>query len=944
MKITKITIQNINSIRGIHTIEFEKEFSKYGLFLLTGDTGAGKSTILDGISIALYGETPRLKSRDELEQLISMGTKESFAEVEFVVDEIIYKSKWAISIARTGTIKPSKRELSRYNGEIFEIITPKSKREFNIKIEEITNLNFDRFTKTVMLAQGSFDAFLQADYRNKGDLLEKITGTEIYQQISQKVFEKERFQREELKRLSDKIDESKILKEKEVEDKKEAIKNYKKESSRLLEDIKEIDNIIKIVENISKYQKDIEDKRLDIAKEEKNRLEFDREFDEVEERLKIFNSNLIEFKEWEKERLKSLDSAKELIVIQKSKEETLNRLLEELEESSKRVDRFDKEIEYDTQKQTQLEKSLEDIVKVSLEYQNQYNILNISLEELESRVAKIDNKILYEEKNILKNRIENINRFNKLQDDKSKYSKDLEILKSKIEPQKIILEKNSQDRDNIIKEIERLEELRLSAISIQSYEESRKSLKDNEECPLCGSCHHPYIIDMPKFDDNISVDLKESKDRLKVIDNNIKRDEVELNRINSKIELIKSSLNHIEDKLKNLKIDNNIEVLEESLKDIENSIKDNEKLEKEYKHNQKELDNLKDKIQKNRDRENSIDSEIKLLKNSILNNKKQKELLELEIKRFNSHKKKINIELKDIQLNIEKLLNNRTIQEFQKELDDESNKIKLEEKNIIANKNSITQKITINITNRKNLNKNIVELNNKIQIEDKLLKESNSIDIEKKDELSQKERDITKEAIVLEEQLKQNEKIKEEQSEILKKIEKQKEILKPWEILNQLIGSAKGDKYKTFVQNLTLTHLLTLANNHLIYLSNRYRLLKADDDKLGISIIDSYYMDKKRGVETLSGGERFLVSLALALGLSDLVNDKIKVDSLFLDEGFGTLDEESLNLAIDSLEKLHSKGKLIGVISHIGVLKERIYAQIEVKKKRDGSSDINIIS
>ena len=228
-----------------------------------------------------------------------------------------------------------------------------------------------------------------------------------------------------------------------------------------------------------------------------------------------------------------------------------------------------------------------------------------------------------------------------------------------------------------------------------------------------------------------------------------------------------------------------------------------------------------------------------------------------------------------------------------------------------------------------------------------LLKEKEFTNIEELStqtkELSDKRDKIIQDYTVLEQQLKLNDNIKKEQEDILKEIDAHKIVLAPWERLNNLIGSAKGDKYQRFVQNLTLGHLLNLANRHLFYLSDRYKLIRTDNNKLDISIIDGYYIDKQRGVKTLSGGERFLVSLALALGLSDLVNDKIKVDSLFLDEGFGTLDEDSLNMAINALEKLHAKGKLIGVISHVALLKERISAQIEIKKKSGGSSDIKVV-
>lgn len=153
-----------------------------------------------------------------------------------------------------------------------------------------------------------------------------------------------------------------------------------------------------------------------------------------------------------------------------------------------------------------------------------------------------------------------------------------------------------------------------------------------------------------------------------------------------------------------------------------------------------------------------------------------------------------------------------------------------------------------------------------------------------------------------------------------------------WQRLDSLIGSARGDKFRKFAQGLTLDHLLHLANSHLARLHGRYLLRRKTTGELELDIVDSWQGEVARDTRTLSGGESFLVSLALALALSDLVSHKTSIDSLFLDEGFGTLDADTLEIALNALDTLNASGKMIGVISHVEGMKERIPAQIRVEK------------
>ena len=161
-------------------------------------------------------------------------------------------------------------------------------------------------------------------------------------------------------------------------------------------------------------------------------------------------------------------------------------------------------------------------------------------------------------------------------------------------------------------------------------------------------------------------------------------------------------------------------------------------------------------------------------------------------------------------------------------------------------------------------------------------------------------------------------------------ITRQKKECEKWSKLHSLIGSADGKKYRKYAQGLTFEIMVSHANKQLQKMTDRYLLIRDEKEPLSLNIMDNYQAGEIRSTKNLSGGESFIISLTLALGLSKMASKNVKVDSLFLDEGFGTLDEDSLEMALDTLSSLQEDGKLIGVISHISSLKERITTQIKV--------------
>ncbi len=198
--------------------------------------------------------------------------------------------------------------------------------------------------------------------------------------------------------------------------------------------------------------------------------------------------------------------------------------------------------------------------------------------------------------------------------------------------------------------------------------------------------------------------------------------------------------------------------------------------------------------------------------------------------------------------------------------------------------------------------------------------------------LAENQKELQGRLAVIDQRLEDRRRAALRQTQISMELEKRSLELRRWDKLHDLIGSADGKKYRNFAQALTFDLMISQANRQLARLSDRYLLLRDPAQPLELKVADHYQAGEIRSTKNLSGGESFIVSLALALGLAQMASRRVRVDSLFLDEGFGTLDEEALELALDTLAALQEDGKLIGVISHIPAMMNRIGTQIEIRR------------
>ena len=392
------------------------------------------------------------------------------------------------------------------------------------------------------------------------------------------------------------------------------------------------------------------------------------------------------------------------------------------------------------------------------------------------------------------------------------------------------------------------------------------------------------------------------------------------------------------------------------------------------KHNNKTITEKQKLIQNKVDTIKDIESKLKLLKNQRITLLPFNISVEEKRKSLNDNKNKLSEQLKEVINEIKKIESDQNkkqtllkkhqtdLKDIEKELEnfntqlqqqliksDFDSKQKIENALLPQNEYQQFKKLQDNF-NEKQIEINALKTKNKHQIEQLLKQKDFNLTEEESTQQFNQLNNKNKELIGLKGEIKEKFRkdldIKNRNNLIYNQIKEQEKVCNVWRSLFKIIGSSK-DAFNTYVQRLTLKQLLELANVHLYRLNKRYSLKMEDNykpkEELNFNLIDHYQTDQARLVDTSSGGEKFIISLALALGLSDLASKNVRIDSLFIDEGFGTLDNNTLETVISTLETLQSQGKMIGIISHVENLKERITRQIKINKKSNGVSGVEIV-
>lgn len=1093
MKILNLKFKNINSLSGENEIDFTKpEFVNNGLFAITGKTGAGKSSILDAISLALYGKTPRVDITGNENAVMTRGEKDCYAEIIFEAAEKKWKSSWKQERTRTGTLKPINRVIADFEDNIIA----DQVRSCDSKIVEILKLTFEQFTKVIMLAQGSFAAFLQADKNDKGQLLEQITGTEIYGIISKDIFEKNRTEKGKLDNLTFELETIKILSNEEVE-------KLQNENIAIEKEKKHIDSELEKIENAKKWLADKERYQIRINETKDKIPELENNTQNANENFNQFEIHLQNIKEEQKKIEPVFNNVRELDTKINEKQKrlapilkTISEIQNSIQQTSYDIDKQNKNLE---NIQTNLKKKTiwqadnykyENLVAnySSIEKENQSLILiSTEIEKLKTKITTLQNefelktKITNQAKEIFndieKKLTDNTNELSKTKIELIKnlegkelsiYQSDKEIITNfgtqiknfidieneVLSNQKEIDELNKKINQNkkaknkisnqinidkvriqeIKSKIELLEENIQLTRNILRFEEHRTLLQDGEACPLCGALEHPYakenipiignkenelknlktqLFNLEKaekenenqliiFDTNNENDTKNQTKEEKLLQENSEKQKQILADIQAiqpdfsipnsenKKEALNGILNQKRNELKELNIkislaatyEKQIENLRDSIipslqkeketaynkqrdaetaqklieQDLKTQIELFEKTQQKYQeentsllktlnyYNVEHIESLKKCLDNWIENKTQIETETNQLitiknEKALKNKEHENQLITLKTQQYD--KENIEIEIQSLTYTRKEIFKDKSVDEEEKQLKKLIEEAETQKSKAEKEKNERIQELEKNkaiLTQNENYLSSLQKLEITTKEIEQLQTEYNEIK-KMSDEFSQK-------IGANQQTLKSNDDNIKTSGNKIKEKEKQQAIYSKLNQLNDLIGSGDGKKYRNFAQALTFEHLVGLSNTQLKKMTDRYLLKRTNEfaNPFELSVIDKYQNSEERTAQNLSGGEKFIISLALALGLANMASKNMPIDTMFIDEGFGTLDSDYLDVALNALSNLQSEGKIIGVISHLSELKERIATHIEIIPIGNGHSKIQIMN
>lgn len=904
------------------------DFTKFkdGIFLISGETGAGKTTIFDGICFALYGEpSGSYRKQDMLRSDFAKEDVETKVVFLFSHRNIEYKIERIPSYMRKskrgdGMTRQSPEAVLYQDEEILET----GNYQVTAKVEELLGMDRIQYQQISMIAQGEFLKLLYAKGKERSEIFRKIFGTGYLYEFQEKIKRRHLSCKYEYSNIQDTLleqEDSVYIPKDEPEYK--IYKEYYKQKHQIPEFL----DIVNRYHN--RKQKEYEVLREQKEKDEQiwneQKIVYSRMKDKTEEAKKL-KLLIKELSEDEKEA--------------KRQQRLIKKQYDKIQKDAPKLHKKELRV-VEIEKQTKQYKELENLVKkqesyqnVKQRYENQRAELNQKKEKEQQREKTIAEFLGQTEE--IEEQYDELQKEELRMSVREKQLKELCKDKEKYLKELVVYEKEMKIYEKIRLERRKLKD-RLSDWQDQ-YDCNQagllaRTLIEGKPCPVCGSTIHPNVAQFKESDITQEL-LKNLREQTEEIDQ-------EYNTVFSKVRQRKGMVEAQRENLcrKSGKEPENFEEIDQL---YEETIKEYKKIKKAFEciERQKEkIADQRDKIEKSKQKQKSYDEKI----NELLEKIHEKDILYKEAGAGIFEIKK-NLLYKSL----------KEANETKQQLLDEIAKTH-ETADEIKNKREIIQRQEVQIiAAREEKEKNLQELT--VWLEQMRSSKEEFIDLKKFElKLNREQKQIQKQTEVLEQLNKQILLNKQTADLMGKKLVEYKEAEENYTLLKDLSDTANGEQkgknkvsFERFVQSVYFDRILSAANQRLAVMSEqRYYLFRKEenDNKKGSSGLELEILDewtgKKRNIRSLSGGESFKAALSLALGLSDVIQNKkggIMVDTIFIDEGFGTLDGDSLNKAIQIIHSLSLEGnKLVGIISHVEELKEQIDQKIEVYKDHAGS-------
>ena len=951
MKILAIRLKNLTSIEGTVEVDFTAEpLHSAGIFAISGPTGAGKSTLLDALCLALYDKAPRFATsvesvnladvgdnqinQSDVRNLLRRGTSDGYAEVDFLgIDGRRYRSRWSVRRTRnkiSGSLQPQTLEVK-------ELDTEKefqgTKKELLIQLVELVGLTYEQFTRTVLLAQNDFATFLKSKGAAKAELLEKLTGTGVYSRISQEVYARNKAAQEEVTLIQNRMNVIELMPEEELlalQKEKELLAEKRVTGIKLLAEQNEQLNVVRSL----KMQEDLWKKK---QQEEQARLKM------LQGALASQEEGLVHFKaQWEAIQ-PDLKKARQLDVQIQSQQDSYTQSKQMLQSANKQVSEQEQKMRMATEQlqvsYSSLNRLLNHVgIEKALQLEQVEEILRQEADKLtaeintnEERLLRLNSfgyPLLTEEQMKLQKELTRQQNIRQLTETQTKTKAEIE----RLEKETTDCLKQLTEQETALKVTQRLYENVRMAVG-KDVKALRQQLQEGEACPVCGSTAHPYHQEQEVVDTLFRSIEQEYNAAVANCQQNNNRSIV-LQRDWTHQKMVDGQIGEQLAALYKAGIDaGNEEQIQHRLTELAERILEYRNLYAEWQRSDEEIKKMRAHCEALRENV----SLCRLAMQKVSSAKEQLLLLQntasAEQKRFEVIEKALNV----LRQERSQLLKGKSADEAEAVVAKREKELNLALEKARKEVEAVHNRLSGLQGEMKQITLAIGELQEQYK---KIESPEQLPEIIKK---QQEENLNTERALsTMEARLLQQAKNKLTVEQIAKELAEKQTIAERWAKLNKLIGSADGAKFKVIAQSYTLNLLLLHANKHLSYLSKRYKLQQVPDT-LALQVIDCDMCDEIRTVYSLSGGESFLISLALALGLSSLSSNNLKVESLFIDEGFGSLDAESLRTAMEALEQLQMQGRKIGVISHVQEMSERISVQVQVHKKVNGKSVLTVV-